>query len=115
MNFEIETTNRFERSAKALAKRHRSLKKDLLLLIESLEKNPEQGDELTPGIRKIRMAITSKGRGKSGGARVITLTSYTSPISGKVYLLDIYDKSDFSTIDVAVIAAEFASLHQSSR
>ena len=30
-----------------------------------------QGDELSPGIRKIRLAIVSKGKGKSGGARVM--------------------------------------------
>ena len=60
MSFEVITTRRFERSAKALAKRHRSLKTDLLGLISSLEENPMQGDELTPGVRKIRMAITSK-------------------------------------------------------
>lgn len=70
MSFEVITTRRFERSAKALYKRHRSLKSDLNTLIDSLEENPWQGDELSPGVRKISMAITSKGRGKSGGARM---------------------------------------------
>lgn len=84
-------------------KRHRSLKADLAELISSLEINPLQGDELTPGIRKIRMAITSKGRGKSGGARVITYTVVLAENEGNVYLMDIYDKADYSTIDVDVI------------
>ena len=65
--------------------------------IESLEKNPMQGDELSPGIRKIRLAIVSKGKGKSGGARVITYTICASESEGRVYLVDVYDKSDFST------------------
>lgn len=65
--------------------------------------NPFQGIELTPGIRKIRMAITSKGRGKSGGARVITYTIVTAETEGKVYLMNVYDKSDFSTVDLSVI------------
>lgn len=104
MSFEVITTRRFERSAKALAKRHKSLKTDLLGLISSLEKNPILGDELTPGVRKIRMAITSKGRGKSGGARVITYTIVVKENEGKVYLIEIYDKGDFSTIDALIIS-----------
>ena len=103
MSFEVITTRRFERSAKALAKRHRSLKTDLLGLISSLEENPMQGDELTPGVRKIRMAITSKGRGKSGGARVITYTIVVKENEGRVYLIEIYDKGDFSTIEASII------------
>ena len=103
MSFEIRTTPRFERSAKALAKRHRSLKDDLKNLIVSLENDPEQGDELVPGIRKVRMAIKSKGRGKSGGARVITYTVVVTENEGTVYLMDIYDKADYSTVDVAIV------------
>lgn len=68
-----------------------------------MRQNPFQGDELCPGIRKIRMAISSKGRGKSGGARVITYNILTAEEEGHVYLLEIYDKSDFSTVDVTVL------------
>lgn len=110
MSFEVRTTPRFERAAKALMKRHRSLKTDLQGLIASLGENPMQGDELTPGIRKIRMAITSKGRGKSGGARVITYTILASENQGKVYLIDIYDKADYSTVDLSVIQSIMAEL-----
>ena len=79
------------------------MKSDLENLIISLEENPMQGDELSPGIRKIRMAITSKGRGKPGGARVITYTIVIAENEGSVYLIDIYDKADYSTVDVAII------------
>lgn len=79
------------------------MKSDLENLIISLEENPMQGDELSPGIRKIRMAITSKGRGKSGGARVITYAIVIAENEGSVYLIDIYDKADYSTVDVAII------------
>lgn len=103
MNFDIIPTPNFERSFKALAKRHRSLKQDILDFTKSLQENPFQGDELTPGIRKIRMAITSKGRGKSGGARVITYTVLAAETEGSVYLIDIYDKADYSPVDVTVI------------
>jgi len=40
--------------------------------VDSLEENPIQGEALGKDCYKIRMAITSKGRGKSGGSRVIT-------------------------------------------
>lgn len=103
MSFEIRTTSRFEKSFKTLLKRYRSLKKDLLGLIEILETDPLQGNELSPGIRKIRLAISSKGRGKSGGARVITYTIITTENNGNVYLLDIYDKAEYSTVDVSII------------
>ena len=103
MSYNVKTTSNFEREAKALFKRHRSLKNDLSIFIDSLEQNPFQGDELTPGVRKIRMAITSKGRGKSGGARIITYTVVISENFGNAYLLSIYDKSDFSTVDIAEI------------
>lgn len=59
--------------------------------------------ELSPGIRKIRMSITSKGKGKSGGARVITYTVVAAETEGSVYLMNIYDKSDFSTVDLCVL------------
>lgn len=70
-----------------------------------MESNPLQGDELSPGIRKIRMAIASKGRGKSGGARVITYNVIVTEDAGEVFLLEIYDKSDYSTVDVELIKA----------
>ncbi|WP_300300752.1 hypothetical protein [uncultured Muribaculum sp.] len=103
MNFDIVPTPDFEKSFKALAKRHRSLRKDILDFSRSLQENPFQGVELSPGIRKIRMAIASKGKGKSGGARVITYTVVATEIEGTVYLMNIYDKSDFSTVDLSIL------------
>lgn len=103
MNFEVFTTSRFDKELKALAKHYRSIKSDFKVLKESLEMNPFQGTELSPGIRKIRMAITSKGKGKSGGVRVITYTILVSEECGEVYLIDIYDKSDYITVDKDVL------------
>lgn len=53
---------------------------------------------------------TSKGRGKSGGARVITYTNCTSETEGCVYLVDVYDKADYSTVDVYAIKKVIADL-----
>ena len=74
MSFEIQTTSYFDTEARRLAKRHRSFASDLTDFRDSILKNPYQGTELSPGIRKVRMSIASKGRGKSGGACVITFT-----------------------------------------
>lgn len=110
MNFDIIPTSGFARALKALAKKYRSIKHDIDDFSKSLQENPLQGDELYPGIRKIRMAISSKGRGKSGGARVITYTIVVSEYQGRIYLIDIYDKADFSTVDISIIKKNIVDL-----
>jgi mRNA-degrading endonuclease RelE of RelBE toxin-antitoxin system len=95
MNFEVRTLPNFEKEAKRLSKKHRSLKKDLLILIESLEKSPQQGEPLGNDFYKVRLAISSKGSGKSGGARIITCVKIIKNI---VFLTSIYDKSEKATI-----------------
>lgn len=87
MSFKVIPTPTFAKSLKALAKRHRSLKEDVKAFVAELERNPLQGVELTAGIRKIRMAIKSKGAGKSGGASVITYNVLVTEEEGEVYLL----------------------------
>lgn len=86
------------------------MKSDVEAFRKALEENPIQGTELSPGIRKVRMAIKSKGGGKSGGARVITYNVLTKELDGDVYLLEIYDKSDASTVKMNVIKAMVADL-----
>ena len=103
MSFEIQTTSYFDVEAKRLAKRHRSFIDDLQVFRESLLQNPYQGTELSPGIRKIRFTIDSKGRGKSGGARVITFTYLVNEKDGVVILLLLYDKADASSIRMNVV------------
>lgn len=103
MNWTIDFTTEFSRGAKILKKRYKSFMNDLEKFMDSIMKNPFQGAELVSGIRKIRMTIESKGKGKSGGARVITLTYYVSEAEGKVHFLIIYDKSDTDTVDAKVV------------
>ena len=91
----IKISEEFRTSFKRLKKRHKSLQTDFERLLASLLDNPMQGVELEGGARKIRLAITSKGRGKSGGARVIIRVRI---IEGELHLLYIYDKSDFDNV-----------------
>ena len=95
MNYKVETTPPFEKQAKKLANKYPSLKSDLLQLVESLETNPVQGTPLGNNFYKIRLAVKSKAKGKSGGARVITFVKVINEI---VYLASIYDKSQQATI-----------------
>lgn len=88
----------FRKEFKKLAKKYRSLPFDLERLIESIQENPIQGTDLGNKFRKIRLAITSKGKGKSGGARVITYTITVQENGIEVTLLTIYDKSDRENI-----------------
>lgn len=103
MNWTTEFTQDFAREAKRLLKRYKSFKKDLETFRTGLLENPFQGAELCPGIRKVRMAIQSKGKGKSAGARVITFTYYVSEKDGKIVFLLIYDKTDADTVDTAMV------------
>ena len=103
MGFRIVPTPTFAKSLKALVKRHKSMRADIEECTKSLEENPLQGAELIPGVRKIRMAIKSKGGGKSGGARVITYNVLTTEQEGVVYLLEVYDKSEYSTVKEEVL------------
>ncbi len=91
MSYSLIITPAFERDVKPLIKKHKSFKVDLIRLFQSLENEPLQGKPLGKDCYKVRMAISGKGRGKSGGARVITCVR----ISGsKIFLLTIYDKSE---------------------
>ena len=91
MNFSIYTTPVFERDLKRLSKKYPSIKNDYHALISSLKTNPEQGQALGNDCYKIRMAISSKNKGKSGGSRVITCVKI---LAESVFLLMIYDKSE---------------------
>jgi mRNA-degrading endonuclease RelE of RelBE toxin-antitoxin system len=98
MKFEVAPE--FEKSLKRLSKKYHSLRADYLAFLLELEKNPMIGDEIFPNCRKVRIAIRSKGRGKSGGGRVIF---YFEIIEDKIILLFIYDKSEMESVQTAFI------------
>ncbi|GAB4048416.1 type II toxin-antitoxin system RelE family toxin [Spirosoma litoris] len=96
MNYKVESSASFDRDVKKLAKKYKSLKAELIDLIDSLEHNPNQGVSLGKGCYKIRLAIRSKSTGKSGGARVIT---YVVTDDEQVVLLTIYDKKNKTDLE----------------
>jgi len=95
MSYNIFSIPLFDKQAKRLAKKYPSLKRDLAGLIEKLTNEPELGKALGNSFYKIRLAIASKDKGKSGGARVITFVKVSQ---NTVYLASVFDKSEKSTI-----------------
>jgi hypothetical protein len=98
----ITFTPDFKREYKKLAKKYLSLDLDMKDLVDELKENPTLGTPLGNNTFKIRLAISSKNKGKSGGARIIT---YSIMEDNELYLLSIYDKSDPASIsDKSIIA-----------
>ena len=95
MRYNVLSISPFDRQLKRLAKKFPSLKEEYAELVEKLEENPVQGTPLGNNCFKIRLAITSKGRGKSGGARVFTHIYIENET---VFLIAIYDKSEQTDI-----------------
>lgn len=110
MNVTLHLHDEFKRQFRRLSKKYRSLIDDLETFQKELQENPLQGTDLGGGVRKIRMTIASKGKGKSGGARVLTLNVLVSDIGGQtesnttpndefdVTLLTIYDKNEIDNV-----------------
>jgi mRNA-degrading endonuclease RelE of RelBE toxin-antitoxin system len=95
MSYNIELSDHFKKEAKRLAQKYPSLKAELAKLFTELEENPALGKPLGNNIYKIRLAIASKNRGKSGGARVI---SYVKVTNKAVLLFSIYSKGEKDAI-----------------
>lgn len=101
MNASIIVTPNFQREAKRLIKKYISLKSEIETLATALEENPTLGTRITENTYKIRLAVKSKGKGKSGGTRVITYVEakvIENESTTDVYLLSIYDKSERASI-----------------
>lgn len=102
MSYKVDTIAPFRKEAKKLIKKHPSLKNELAELGSQLSTDPFLGTSLGNNCYKIRIAIASKGKGKSGGARLIT---HFYVADNTVFLLSIYDKSDQENISDSQIKA----------
>ena len=100
MSYSLKVIPHFRKELKRLAKKYPSLKEEIQALGNQLQKNPTLGIHLGNNVYKVRLAIASKGKGKRGGARVIT---YVAVVEENVYLLSIYSKSEKNDIDTKEI------------
>ena len=104
MKVSFDYLDEFERGAKALRKRYPSFESDYDTFLNELEKNPYGGESLGHHTYKNRMAIASKGKGKSGGARVITYNlQQVNDEEVLITLMSIYDKSDVENVSDAYL------------
>lgn len=92
---EILLHEEFERNVRVLSRKYPSLANDIDDLIESLEKDPTQGESLGKNRFKVRLRIKSKGKGKSGGGRIITCLKIVEDV---LWLLTLYDKADIENV-----------------
>lgn len=107
MSCSIIPTHRFEKELKRLTKKFPSLKNEFAELIADITENPDAGTFIGNNCYKMRLAIGSKGKGKSGGARVIT---YLYIDTETVYLLTIYDKGEKAELKPNELADMIESL-----
>lgn len=105
MNVKVYTHPEFEHQFKRYHKKYRSLADDFKAFLISIKERPFQGVSLGNGIRKVRLAVTSKGSGKSGGMRVITFSlNKVDEENIDITLLYIYDKSEMGNVSDQFIA-----------
>ena len=95
MSYKVELSENFKKEAKKLTKKYPSLKVELAELFTELEEAPTTGTPLGNDIYKIRLAVASKNKGKSGGARVMSFVKVTDTT---VFLFSIYNKGDKDSI-----------------
>lgn len=92
----------FLKKSKRLSKKYPSLKQELPNLEMQIISNPRMGIPIGDQCYKIRLGVESKGKGKSGGLRVITwvVTEFRSVSQERldVHLITIFDKSEYSSI-----------------
>jgi mRNA-degrading endonuclease RelE of RelBE toxin-antitoxin system len=95
MNYSVQLSPNFKKETKKLVKKYPSLKTELADLFSELEKTPATGTPLGNSVYKIRLAIASKGKGKSGGARIMSFVKITETT---VLLFSICNKGDQNNI-----------------
>ena len=103
MNYNIRTDIDFDKGLKKLAKKYPSIKNDLILIINNIENELKLADDLGNGFKKIRVNIKSKGKGSSGGARIISYDILVNTNDTHVFFALIYDKSEYSSIDLEIL------------
>lgn len=106
MRSKVIVIDNFKREAKPLLKKYPSLKNELEVLRLQLLDTPRMGIQITDNVYKIRLAGKSKGRGKSGGMRIITfvweialeMAEDEDKSETIIFLASIFDKSEEENI-----------------
>ena len=100
MSYTSFLTPEFKRAFKRLAKKYASFENDFFAIAYELENNPFQGESLGQNLRKVRLQIASKNKGKSGGARLIILVLQ---VNQELVFITVYDKSELSSLEISAL------------
>ena len=103
MNYKTEIDKEFSKEFKVLLKKFPSLKSDFQKVLDNLEKELTLADDLGNGFKKIRINIKSKGKGSSGGGRIITYEAIIAINNTLVIFASIYNKGDYDSVSLAVL------------
>lgn len=103
MNYKVTIHDNFKKEFKPLAKKFPSLKSDLQNIIYNIEKELTLAKDLGDGFKKIDLRIKSKGKGSSGGGRIITYETIIAIDKKEVLLSSIYNKTDFDSISIPIL------------
>ena len=99
---EIRFSDEFKNSLRKLAKKYRSIRKDIQPVLEDLQQGKFQGDQITNigyAVFKQRVKNSDNQKGKSAGYRVIYYVRTTTSI----ILITIYSKSEQADISASEI------------
>lgn len=103
MNFEIVLHKNFEKEYKPLAKKYPSLKQDIQNIVNNIENELALATDLGDGFKKIRINIKSKGKGSSGGGRIITQETIIAVEIKRIIFASIFNKGDYDNISITVL------------
>lgn len=103
MNYKTEINKEFSKEFKTLLKKFPSLKADFQKVLDNIDKELTLADDLGNGFKKIRINIKSKGKGSSGGGRIITYEAIVALDNKLVIFASIYNKGDYDTIDLSIL------------
>jgi len=101
---EVILLDNFKHDVKRLMKKYQSLRDELEQFIEITENKGVQGTPIGGCLFKARLAVKSKGKGKSGGMRIISYQDIiVATKDSTVYLVSMYDKNEASTVEIRQI------------
>ena len=113
MKINFHYLDEFVRRAKVLRKKYPSFDQDYQSFLDEMERHPFSGESLGQHTFKVRMAIASKGKGKSGGARVITYNLQKKDEDEiDITLMTIYDKSEIANVSNAYLRSLVGQLEK---
>jgi len=95
MSYSIIEQDLYLKALKKLSKKYKHIENDIESFLRNISSLDDLGVELKNNVYKVRIANSSKNKGKSAGYRLI---SYVKLVNNEIHLIYIYDKSSLENI-----------------